>query len=79
MCVSRAHLADPPVGIGGELEAAVRLKLVHGLSKAHETLLDQILQLYAAVAVVLGHADHQAYIVLNQQVPRFHSILSHQL
>ena len=74
-----AHLADPPVGIGGKFEAAVRLELVHGLSKAHKTFLDQVLQLYAAVAVILGHADHQAYIVLRQQVPRFHSILPHQL
>ena len=82
ICMNRqeaAHVADPPVGIGGEFEAAVRLKLVHGLAKAHEALLDQVLQLYATMAVVLGHAYYQAYIVLRQQAPRFHSIFPHQL
>jgi hypothetical protein len=47
-------LADPPRGIGGELVAATVLKLLDAANEAEVALLDEIQELQAAVAVLLG-------------------------
>ena len=59
-------LANPPGGVGGELEALAVLELLHGADEADVALLDQVEQAHAAADVLLGHADHQAQVGLGQ-------------
>src|SRR5437879_3539858 len=59
-------LADPPGRVGAELVASLVLELVHGLHETDVPLLDQVQELEAAVGVLLGDADHEAQVGLDQ-------------
>ena len=60
------RLADPPGGVGAELEAAAVVELLDRPHQPHVPFLDQVAQRDAAVHVAAGHADDQAEIGLHQ-------------
>ena len=62
---ARDGLADPPGGIGRELEAATEFELVHRLHQADVAFLDQVQELQAAVGVLLRNGNHQAQVGLD--------------
>jgi hypothetical protein len=64
------RLPDPPGGVGGEAEAALRLELVDGVHQAEVALLDQVRQRHAAPQVALGDAHHQPQVVLDHRLAR---------
>ena len=59
-------LADPPGGVGGETETALRVELFEGVDEAEVALLDQVEQRDPAVQVVLGDVHNQAQVALDQ-------------
>ena len=59
-------LANPPGGVGAELEAALVVELVGGLHQADVAFLDQIQEGQAATDVLLGDGDDEAEIGLDQ-------------
>src|SRR3989475_520219 len=59
-------LADPPRRVGAELVAPLVLELVHGLHQTDVPLLDQVQELQPAVGVLLGDADHEPQVGLDQ-------------
>ena len=59
-------LADPPGGVGAELEAAAVLELVHRPHQARVALLDQVEEAQAAVAVLLGDGDDQPQVAFGE-------------
>ena len=52
-------LADPPHGVGDELEAAGLVELLGGLDQAEVALVDQVGQADALVLVLLGYGDDE--------------------
>jgi len=62
-------LADPPCGVGRELEPAAVVELGHGAHQAHVALLDQVQQRHPAALVLLGDRDHQAQVGLGHPLP----------
>ena len=60
------RLANPPGGVGAELEAAAILELVDRPHQAGVALLDQVQEAQAAVAVLLGDRDHQPQVAFRQ-------------
>ena len=62
-------LADPPGGVGRELEAALPVELLDGAQEPEGALLDEVDHLDAAVLVAAGPVQHQA------QVGRDHLLL----
>jgi hypothetical protein len=56
------------VCVGGELEALGGVEAVERLGQAHHALRDEVGQLDAVARVALGDVDHQAHVVLHQQV-----------
>ena len=69
------RLADPPGGIGAELETAPRVELADRTQKSHVALLDQVEEVDAASQIALGHADHQPQIGVDQGVIGVHGAL----
>ena len=63
-------LAHPPVRIGGELEAAVGVKLLHATPKAAHALGQQVLEVQPPVHVAPRHMEHQPLIALHHARPR---------
>ena len=61
-------LADPPGGVGGELEALRVVELVDRPHEAEVALLDQVEEGQATVAVALGDGDHQAQVGFDELV-----------
>ena len=59
-------LADPPGGVGRELEAAAELEAVDRLHQADVAFLDQIEQRQAAIRVALGDRHHQPQVGFEQ-------------
>jgi hypothetical protein len=59
-------LADPPGGVGGELEALVVVELLHGPDEAEVALLDEVEEQHAPAHVPLGDRHHQAQVGLDQ-------------
>src|SRR5262245_31417444 len=59
-------LPDPPRRVGRKLVAAPVLELVDRLHQSNVSLLDQIQELQAAVAVFLDDGDHQAKVGFHQ-------------
>ena len=60
------RLANPPCGIGAELESPVVVELVGGLHQADVAFLDQIEEREAAAAVLLGDGYDQPQVGLDQ-------------
>ena len=60
------RLADPPRGVGGELEALGVVELVDRPHQAEVALLDEVEELHAPAAVALGDADDEAQVGLDQ-------------
>ena len=59
---ARDRLADPPGGVGGELEALAVVELLDRAHQADRALLDQIEERQALVAVALGDRDHEPQV-----------------
>ena len=59
-------LADPPRGIGGELEALAPVELLDGPDEAQVALLHQIEEVEAAARVALGDGDDQAQVAADE-------------
>ena len=60
------RLANPPGGVGAELEAAAIFVLVHRPHQAGVAFLDDVQEREAAVAVFLGDGDDQAQVAAGQ-------------
>src|SRR5215210_6846353 len=60
------RLPDPPGGVGGEAEAPVGVELLNGLHKPYVSLLDEVLEGEAVAAVLLGHRDDEAEVLLDE-------------
>ena len=60
------RLANPPGGIGAELEAAAILELVDRPHQAGVAFLDQVQEAQAAVAILLGDRDDQPQVAFRQ-------------
>ena len=61
-------LADPPGGVGGELEALGVVELFHGADQAEVAFLDEVEEEHAAAGVALGQRDHQSQVGFQQVV-----------
>ena len=61
-------LANPPRRVGGELEAAPIVELLHRPHQAEVALLDEIQEGQPTVAVALGDRDDEAQVCLGEQV-----------
>ena len=62
----RDGLADPPGGVGRELEALVRIELLDRSHQAEVPLLDEVGEGEAPVAVALGNRDDESQIRLDE-------------
>ena len=62
------RLADPPHGIGDELEAAGLVKLLRCLDEADVALVDQVRQTQALVLVLLGYRHNKAQVGIDKLV-----------
>ena len=60
-------LADPPRGVGGELEALAPVELLDGVHQAEVALLDEVEQRQARRLVLLGDRDHEAQVGLHER------------
>ncbi len=63
-------LADPPDGVGDELDALVRIELPRGGEQADIALADQVGEGQPAVLVLLGHRDDEAQVAFHQLLHR---------
>src|SRR6185436_15770630 len=61
---TRDRLADPPGGVGRELEALAVVELLRRANEAERPLLDEVEEGQALVAVVLGDRDDEAEVRL---------------
>ena len=64
------RLADPPHGVGDELDALVGIEFAGGGEEADVALADQVGEREAAVLVLLGHRDDEAEVALHQLLHR---------
>ena len=56
------RLADPPHGIGDELETARLVELLGGLDQAEVALVDQVRQAQTLVLILFGDGDHETQV-----------------
>jgi len=63
---ARDRLADPPGGVGGELEATAPVELLDGAHEADVAFLDQIEEEHAAPDVAARNGDHETQVGLDQ-------------
>ena len=63
-------LADPPGGIGGETETALRVEFLDRADQAQVAFLDQVQQREAAIHVATRDLDHQPQVALDHLVTR---------
>ena len=64
------RLADPPDGVGDELDALGLVELVGRADEAEVALVDQIGERHALVLILLGDRHHEAEIAADQLVER---------
>ena len=64
------RLADPPRGIGRELEALRVVELLHGADEAEVAFLDEIEEEHSAAGVALGQGHDESEVGLQQVVLR---------
>ena len=67
---ARHGLADPPGGVGGELEPELVVELLDRADQAHVALLDQIQERHAGLRVVAGDRHDEAQVALDQALLR---------
>src|SRR6266511_893177 len=67
---ARDALADPPRGVGGELESAAPVEQLDGPHEADVPLLDQVEQGQALALVLAGHGHHQSEVGHDEPLPR---------
>ena len=72
---ARDRLADPPRGVGAELEALRVLELLDRPDEADVPLLDQVEEAHAAPDVLLGDAHHEAQVGLGQALAGIDALL----
>ena len=60
-------LADPPRGVGGELEALAPVELLDGVHQAEVALLDEVEQRQAGGLVLLGDRDDEPQVRLDER------------
>src|SRR5690606_30339368 len=72
-------LPDPPGGVGGELVAAAVLELLDGADEALVALLEEVEEAHAAAVVLLGDADDQAQVGLDEVLARQVAVLDDAL
>jgi len=70
------RLADPPGGVGAELVAAGVVELVGRLHQADVALLDQVQEGEAAADILLGDADDEPEVGLNQMTASLLAVIS---
>ena len=63
-------LADPPDGVGDELDALGLVELVGGADEAEVALVDQVGERDALVLILLGDRDDEAEVAAHQLVER---------
>ena len=63
------RLADPPGGVGGELEALAIFELLDCPDQTQVALLDQVEERHPRVGVALGDAHHQTEVGLDEAAP----------
>ena len=68
----RDRLADPPRRVGRELEAAAPVELLDRTDEAERSLLDEVEEGEALVAVVLRDRDDEAEVGLDHPLLRLH-------
>src|SRR5690606_15464901 len=61
------RLADPPRGVGGELEALAPVELLDGVHQAEVALLDQVEERQARRLVLLRDRDDEAQVGLHER------------
>jgi hypothetical protein len=59
-------LADPPGGVGRELEALAPVELLHRVHQTEVALLDEVEQGQTGRLVLLGNGDHQSKVGLDK-------------
>ena len=65
-----ARLADPPGGVGRELEPAPPVELLHRAVEADDAVLDQVEQGQVVALVALGDRDHEAEVRVDHPLLR---------
>src|SRR5271155_2420709 len=60
------RLADPPSGVGRELEALPPVKLLHGVHQAEVALLDEVQKGEPGRLVLLGYGHDQSQVGLDE-------------
>ena len=63
---ARDRLADPPGGVGGELEALAPVELLDRVDEPEVALLDQVEQRQTGALVPLGDRHHQAEVAVGE-------------
>jgi len=63
------RLADPPGGVGGELEALAPVELLHRAQQAQVALLDQVAERQPGGREAAGDGDDQAQVGLDHLAP----------
>src|SRR5690606_24961914 len=61
------RLADPPRGVGGELEALAPVELLDGVHEPEVALLDEVEERKARRLVLLGDRDDQSQVGLDER------------
>jgi hypothetical protein len=74
-----AGLANPPGGVGRELEALAPVELLDRAVQSDHALLDQVAELQAVALVALGDRDHEAQVrvdhpLLRREVAALHAL-----
>ena len=60
-------LADPPGGVGGELETLAPVEFLHGVDQAEVAVLDEVEEGQTEGLVLLGDRDHEAEVGLHER------------
>ena len=63
------RLADPPGGVGGELEALAVVELLDRPHQAEVALLDEVEERHPGALVALGDRHHEAQVRLDERAP----------
>ena len=68
-------LADPPCGVGGELEATAIVEFLDGAHQPEIAFLDEVQERHPAIAITLRDRDHQPQVRLDEEVLGFRALV----